>query len=301
MIRIITLLALISALACSKAGEPQNNETPTQLNVDQEADAEEREPSLTVSFDDSTRLDTLSGYLVGFQETYALQRLGESSEFVIPLVEAGRYDLIVTSQDAEGLSIGSRINGIQISSGGGARIRPQALQGTTTISGSVERLGGQQEGAILVSIPGTHFQAEADASGAFAIADVPLGIHQLLYQADGYRIGKIHILNLSQAGTQTLDTMLLNDAEGTGFIPAKLSTPESIAVVLTPPANANKVRVSETGDFSDAAWQDLITTIWYSFSDFGEKTLYVQYSQDETNLSAVFSETFVVEDPALGL
>ena len=298
MTRIITIItASLIWFSCSKQGESEKSEQSSSLAVDNAADAVQEEVSFKISFGEGTNLEPLMGYLVGHQVTLSLSRLGQTQEYVIPKVPKGSYDLLIVSEDQEGLSSGIRINGINFRDGETSKLEDVYLYEAASVSGNVSQIGSSVTGTSTVSIPGTHFQSEADDSGNFQIQGIPKGVHKLEYNATGFQNGSVDLLQLQPGDTLELPQMFLTDETDRGLFIGDSSSLNAVGIILNPPLNTNMVRISEDETFTGVSWQRLSTTVWYSFVDGGEKTLYVQFSQDETNISSVFSRTFTVTEP----
>ena len=298
MTRIITIITVsMIFFSCSKQGESEKSEQSSSLAVDNAADAVQEEVSFKISFGDGTNLDSLNGYLVGHQDSLSLSRLGQTQEYVIPQVPKGSYDLIVVSQDQDGLSSGIRINGINIRDGETSELQDVYLYEAASVSGNVSQRGSSAASPSTISIPGTHFQTEADESGNFQIQGVPKGKHKLEYKAIGFQNGSVDLLQLQSGDTLELPQMFLTDETERGLFIGDSSSLNAVGVILNPPLSTNMVRISEDETFTGVNWQRLSTTVWYSFVDGGEKTLYVQFSQDQTNISTIFSRSFTVSEP----
>jgi hypothetical protein len=70
-----------------------------------------------------------------------------------------------------------------------------------------------------------------------------------------------------------------------------------VTVFLVRPAGMNKFRISETSDFAAVTWQDFQSSFDVKFPPGGERKLFVQYSKDQQQLSAIFSADIPMSQP----
>lgn len=317
-----TGLALAGMLsACANSGEsnsattspaptpipqtPPSNELPAD-DQSQSADQQVTGGTIKVRLQDSELLPSLSGYIVGAQDRWLLEREAPASEdYIIRDLPAGRYDLIVLANrpidDETSQLLGQRINGIRVDLKRPSILRDVILSPTITLQGNVRRRESPLESAT-VGIPGTSLQATSDANGDYSITGVPIGQHHMTLTAEGFANGVISMLDITQSQEDPFDLpgILLLPAEevpSTGLYPEFTTSPELTRVFIAQaPQTANQYRTSENADMSDASWQPLTSTFSYEFDSAGEKTLYIQFSQHGKQLSKVFSARLNIEE-----
>lgn len=299
MVKLLGIYLVAFTISCANPGENSNGNqqaaeaesSPETLSADNTA----KLPGLTVTLRSDTKLDTLVGYILGKQDHLKIQRKGSSNEFIIPEIPGGTYDLLIYTQDGEA-SVGRRINGINIHPDGGSRIHDLELFDTITVSGSAS-LSTDSTSKITVGIPGSLFSTEVDTDGNYSIVGVPSGKHKLTFQAAGFEDSWIEVLDLDTGSGEQAE-MILTQQSTTGIYPVAISEFNHVGLALKAPDTANMFRISNTEeDLINQEWQSLASTHWMSFEREGEQTVFVQYSRNETNISAVFSSTFQAGTP----
>lgn len=281
---------LVTILSCSPAGD-----TPVSTPADNtDADAAPQEPSLSVTFSITNQVDLFHAYLAHHQETYQITQSDESS-FVMPKVADGTYDLVVQGSDNLGKSLGIRVNGIKVRENYPVTLENIDLLPTATISGSVKFSAGYALGA-RVWIEGTAMSADVNDAGNYILDQVPKGKHKLMVEADGYQTGFMELISVMAGDSILLDPFILSDAPQDTGIQA-IFFEEKTGFLITPPPYTNLMRIGSDPEFTSNPWMPLASSLWLDLGNSGEKTIYVQFSAQETNLSSVFTSTFTVPAP----
>lgn len=317
--RIPTLFFVFVLTACANSGEQgEHGESNRTLPTGQHDSADARlqnAGSIEFNLAQTAFADSLQAYIVGKVENRRAQRSSEASNrFQINNLPAGRYDIILSAvdpqslDDAKPLVYGLRINGVLVSEDRPAKLGDISLEPSQDLVGTVYSTKGPLAGA-QVEFPGTDFVTITDRHGNYRIQGAPKGQHRLLISKDGFHSGRIEQLRLDAGSTEVrkpiaLDSLTLwNNLSASG--PAILSIHSednparqlSVHFVLLPPETANLMRISEQEDLENAHWQPLQTSINYTFSNPGNKKLYVQYSRDRSQLSSILAREVVIQLP----
>lgn len=315
------LAALISiSAACSNPGKSGGDEPPqTQDDSKTSADAkpivatppDAAGSRIVVSFKNLSGLKNIAGYVVDGVDQHGFKAI-DSTHYAFFSMKPGRYDIIVegqkpgddTSQSAS-TTVGVRISGLTIKTGEDTVIRdPIDLLPTFAIKGKVRLLNGVTHGAINVQIPGTRIKTTTEADGSFTLASVPFGSHPIVASNPGYVDATYEARNWSSQDAPELQavTMLPQDQavptgihyKGEGMVPNEENV---VTVFLVRPSGMNKYRISETMDFAAAAWQDYQSSVDIKFPVGGERKLFVQYSKDQQQFSAIFNTDIPMAQP----
>lgn len=315
---------LVFFAACANSGDstseaptPQKNEpapTPVPPNSDSADASFETQGIIQFSLTQPELADSLQAYLVGKADTHqAVRESASSSRFSIRNVKPGRYDLVLTAVDPDSLDLsqpiikGLRINGLQIADRP-LKLDALRLELTQTVQGEVHSIDGPIAGAE-VRLVGTNYVAFTNRAGHYSIPGVPKGQHRLQVSKDGYHSGRIEFFRLEAGSSKNADPIQLQKMtlwEAGDLGPAILSSVDdednpakqlAVEFILIPPETANMMRIGEQSDLTDVEWQALQTSLLYTFNNPGTKTLYVQFSKDRTQLSAVFERRVSIQLP----
>ncbi len=244
--------------------------------------------TLVIAIEDDSNVDadSVSGYVVGHQDL-KLEKSGEN--YYINNVPAGKTDVIVTGNlviksnlTADG-KLGIRKNNIEVTADTKADVEVDKLPKVGSISGTVKRKGKTDNAGIDVYVPGTGYIAKTASDGAFEILDVPVGMHEVYFDSDGYGRGVISAVEVKTDAATEVEPIKLVVKSGPS---AKLLLADgaeivdslTIEVVLIPSDDAVLYMLSDDQAFKNVSWQPLITQTTYSFKDGGTKTLYARFA-----------------------
>lgn len=314
------LAAWISiSVACSNPGKSGDGETSKASDEPkQSADAKPvvgtPDPAgtrIVVSFKNLAGLKSIAGYVVDGVDQHGFKAI-DSNHYAFFSMKPGRYDFIVEGQRAgddssqsNSTTVGIRISGVTVKAGEDTIIRdPIDLLPTFAIKGKVRLLDGVTHGAINVQIPGTRIKTKTEADGSFTLTSVPQGSHAIMASNIGYTDALYESRNWSAQDTPELQplTLLPQDQalptgvhyKGDGMIPNEENT---VTVFLVRPAGMNKFRMSETSDFAAAPWQDYQSSLDIKFPPGGERKVFVQFTNNQQQFSAIFSADIPMAQP----
>ncbi len=296
MARILPLMLILGLNCCSKAGEPEPSDpAPQQREIGVgDGDSSLAGSTVIVTFEEDTRTDTLEGYVIGYRETMPLLYNAAKKIFLFKQVPEGVHDILVFSQDSSGNPIGRRINGITVSPQQGALIKDVHLLPLRSLSGSAMLNGSSSDEDIAVDIPGTHLFARTDESGTYTLEGVPEGIHRLEFNYQDYQTGFISLLNASGSEDKPLPKIILSHETNRGIFPVSTLDNLDVSFLVNPPKNANEFRISTNQNFAGSEWQKLISTVAFTFDQEGTHTIYIQFANNGTQLSSIFSHEFEI-------
>jgi len=317
----LSLAAWISlSIACSNPGKSAGGETPKA--PDQPKQSEDARPVISNPPDASAArivlslkglagLKNLAGYIVDGVDQHGFKAI-ENDRYAFFSMKPGRYDFIIEGQRANDdasqpnmTGVGIRISGVNVKVGEDTIIREAIeLRPTFAIKGKVRLLNGVTHGAINVQVPGTRIKSKTEGDGSFTLLNVPLGAHSIVASNVGYLDALYEGRQWSGQDAPELQplTLLPSDQalptgvhyKGDGMT---AGVENSVTVFLVRPAGMNKFRISETSDFAAAVWQDFQSTFDVKFRPAGERKLFVQYSKDQQQFSAIFSTEIPMAQP----
>lgn len=308
------------SIACSNPGKSGSGDTPKA--PDQPKQSEDARPISTnppdasgtrivLSFKSLTGLKNIAGYVVDGVDQHGFKAI-ENDRYAFFSMKPGRYDFIIEGQRAgddtsqsNTTGVGIRISGVNVKAGEDTIIRePIELLPTFTIKGKVRLLDGVTHGAINVQIPGTRIKAKTEADGSFTLPNVPLGAHPILASNTGYLDASYESRHWSAQDAPELQPLTLLPSEhalptGVHYKGDGMTAGEEnvVTVFLVRPSGMNKFRISETSDFAAATWQDFQSSLDVKFPPGGERKVFVQYSKDQQQLSAIFSADIPMAQP----
>ncbi len=308
---LVTMLTSL-LLACSNPGKSGSTDTPKAPELNRSnADAKPVAPiqaetgsRIIVTFKNPTELKNLSGYVVDASDEHGFKAVeGSSGRYALYSMKPGRYDVIFAGQRANDdpaqtalTSVGLRLSGITVKAGEDLTIKePVDLLPSFAIKGKVRLQDGLTHGAIEIQIPGTKIKTTTTADGSFSLENVPTGNHSVQAISSGFSRGFYETRTWPQAeNTLTPLTLLAEDqalATGVHYKGSGLFASEAnqVTVFLVHPASMNKYRLSETSDFAESVWLNFQSSVDLSFPIGGERKVYVQFSKDEQQFSAIFS------------
>ncbi|HET9238986.1 MAG TPA: hypothetical protein VFO10_17140 [Oligoflexus sp.] len=317
----LSLAAWISfSVACSNPGKSGGGEAPKA--PDQPKQSEDARPvnnnppdasgtRIVLAFKSLAGLKNIAGYIVDGVDQHGFKPI-DNDRYAFFSMKPGRYDFIIegqragddTSQSAA-TGVGIRISGVNIKAGEDTIIRePIELLPTFAIKGKVRLLDGVTHGAINVQIPGTRIKAKTEADGSFTLPNVPLGAHPIVASNTGYLDASYESRHWSAQDAPELQPLTLLPADqalptGVHYKGDGMTAGEEniVTVFLVRPAGMNKFRSSETSDFATATWQDFQSSMDVKFPPGGERKIFVQYSKDQQQLSAIFSADIPMAQP----
>jgi hypothetical protein len=313
------LAAWISlSVACSNPGK-SGGETPQAEPPKKSEDAkpvvgnptDATGTRIILSFRNSAGLKNITGYVVGAVDQHGFKPI-DADHFAFFSLKPGRYDFILEGQRAPDDSsqsgdttFGIRINGVTVRAGEDTVLRePIELLPTLAIKGAVRLLDGVTHGAINVQIPGTRIKTKTETDGTFTLSPVPLGSHAIVASNQGYIDAAYESRSWTDQSLLELPalTLLPQDQalatgihyKGEGILP---NEENSVTVFLVRPSGMNKFRISETSDFAGATWQEYQSSVDIKFPPGGERKVFVQYSKDLQQFSAIFSADIPMNQP----
>jgi hypothetical protein len=309
------LAAWISiSVACSNPGKSGSGDSPKASDEPkQSADAKPvtgtPDPTgarIVVSFKNIAGLKSIAGYVVDGVDQHGFKAI-ENGHYAFFSLKPGRYDFIVEGLRAgedSSSSVGLRISGVNVKAGEDTIIRePIELLPTLSIKGKVRLQDGVTHGAINVMIPGTRIKTKTEADGSFTLTSVPFGSHAIVASNPGYLDASYESRNWVQDAPELQPVTLLPQDQalptgvhyrGEGMLPNEENT---VTVFLVRPTGMNKFRISETADFAAATWQDFQSSFDVKFPPGGERKLFVQYTKDQQQYSAIFSADIPMAQP----
>ncbi|WP_141732257.1 carboxypeptidase-like regulatory domain-containing protein [Oligoflexus tunisiensis] len=309
---------ICASAACSNPGK-SGGETP---KADPPRQSEDAKPvvgnptdaagtRIILSFRNPAGLKNITGYVVGAVDQHGFKAI-DAEHFAFFSLKPGRYDFIVEGQRAgddtsqsNGTNVGIRISGVTVRAGEDTILRePIELQPALAIKGAVRLLDGVTHGAITVQIPGTRIKTQTEADGTFTLSPVPLGSHAIVASNQGYIDAAYESRSWTDQDTLELPavTLLPQDQalatgihyKGDGLLP---NDENIVTVFLVRPAGMNKFRISETADFAGATWQEYQSSVDLKFPPGGERKVFVQYTKDLQQYSAIFSADIPMTQP----
>lgn len=292
MKRILPWVMSLVLWSCSNPGEPPENEDTSAAQkgiVVGENDATTNGASIFVSIENSDiRKDILEGYVVGLRDSLTLIYNETHQIFQFKQVPEGVYDIILTSQSNDGRPLGRRINGIRVLTRESSLVKDVSLLPLQDLSGEVTLSDSSPGELIRISIPGTDIATNAEEDGTYLVS-VPVGIHRLEYSLDGYQTGFISRLDIGDADTHALPPIILGKESSIGIFPISSLNDLTVSFLVNPPANTNEYRISTGPSLSNSEWRKLLSTISFTFEQEGTQTLFIQFAQNGSQLSSVFS------------
>ena len=308
---LVTMLTSL-LLACSNPGKSGSTEPPkaTELNTSN-ADAKPATPiqaetgsRIIVNFKNPAGLKNVNGYVVDAIDEHGFKAVANTSgRYALFSMKPGRYDVIFEGQRASDdpaqsalTSVGLRLSGITVKAGEDLTIRePVDLLPTFAVKGKVRLLEGVAHGAIEIQIPGTKIKTTTTVDGSFSLDNVPTGNHSVQAMNSGFLRGFYETRSWPQNDNTLTPLTLLPDDQalatgvhykGAGLFASEANQP---TVFLVNPARMNKYRLSETSDFAESVWLNYQSSVDLSFPIGGERKVFVQFSKDEQQFSAIFN------------
>lgn len=296
------LLSLLTAsmLSCGKEDDTSGGRLP---------DVQGSSGQFVFKIGNLTGYESVSGYVVGKKDTLKLER-ASSGEFFISNVPAGKFDVIIVATQPNslwnGLNLSDSSNGkgirlAKVESIAGTRTSKEdvSLEALSSIIGKVFLSGQTNHEGIDAYIPGTSFSAKTAADGSFTISGVPAGLQNLVLDHQGYHKGRIEALDVKASqGKLIPDTTLLLSTGADGFLVIENGVPsiDSRTVNLTIGATSDAVlmKISESITFEGAGWKPLATSIEYTFSTPGQKTLFVMFADSNGLASSPYRSEILV-------
>jgi hypothetical protein len=224
---------------------------------------------------------TVTGYVVGLAESTAVVNAGGGVYFLDGVPE-GAQDIVLAahrsgSSDAD---LGVRLTGVNVAK---ARKVEQTARffGLGTLAGTAKLAGQKAHNGVTVRIPGTSYAATTDAAGAYAIAGVPAGVHNLELSADGYHGARAEGVRVYSDATARAPDVVLVAGAGEGvlallddhdeILPGDLPQVASRVVrfVIAAKGKPKLMKVSEDGDFANLDWQPFQSVGTYTFRKDG--------------------------------
>ena len=313
----ISLLCQYSFVSCQPpsedsddkgSSESSNKDGDNDDGTDNEPSTELPDPApgtgqLNFTIEQEILDGSVSGYIVGEKGTLDVESLGDV--YYINDIPPGSPDVIVTAGSLNlGLvvnsdnDLGQRFNAQAINADGVVTLGPLELPVAGSISGQVTLADKTDHAGIDVYIPGTDYLAKTDVNGSFAINNIPVGIHKLFFESDGYLRGELmNITVATEANTETDPVELavstgvtaqVTIGDGSGTL-TELAT--TISIVYS--EDTTLMMISEDSTFADEEWQPVSSSANWEFSDGGDKTLYFKFSNDDGVESTVSADVFI--------
>ena len=216
---------------------------------------------------------------------------------------ASEYQLLVHDR---GRNIGAKRDGISLTAGTTTTLPTSVnLQKTGSISGMVTLSNGSDPTGAFVFIPGTSFNATANASGEFSMTGVPPGTYEnVRVQKDGYYdavVSDVVVTSETNTAIGTMRLILSTGPNGSVLINDGDAYTTNLTVTLTIGATSDAVLmlISENETFTGALWTPIQATTEYTFTNGGTKRLYMKFA-DANGLEStgVYDDITINTDPS---
>jgi hypothetical protein len=301
--------------APSSTAEPKPSPGPQpEVKPNQSADvAIAKQGQIRFSLNQENLMDHVQAYVIGAADRHRASRESPNAQqFIIREIPDGTYDIMLTALDPDTLDAaqptiyGKRINGIRIQDGDIVKLGGLDLGRTIALTGSVQAVSGTVGGA-QVMVAGSDLKTTTDADGNFRLQGLPPGFHRLLIQKDGFHSGRIEAFSLREPESAAEPVaigniwLLAEQSDPAGlFSPATMDQPANelaVPFITLAPETTNEMRFAEQPDLEGIAWQPLKSSFQYTFTTAGEKTLYIQFAREGSQLSQVYRHDLSVELP----
>jgi hypothetical protein len=252
---------------------------------------------------------SVAGYIVGKQDVFKLVAAQDGS-FFIDQVPAGKYDVILVGRSAAPTSLlddtadrGVRLAGVEAYSGKSVDQGLIDLPIAGSLTGSITLSGASDFAGIDVYIPGTSYSAKTDSKGSFTLAGAPVGTEDLYVDKSGYYRGQVEGLTVATGKATAVPAVTLVLSTGVdGMIQlagggASYSS-RTVPVVVGATTDAVLMKLSEDKSFVDAPWVPIVSSTTFTFAGDGQRTLYVEFADDNGLASSPFSATIVIDTTA---
>jgi hypothetical protein len=259
----------------------------------------------------SVNPESITGYVVGKKESIKIERTS-SDDFYLNNVPEGVYDIVIVANSKSSTllenlflssknepDVGVRLSKVEVRAGSRTTKdevelpRLVSLVGKATLTDQIDFSG------IDVYIPGTEYISKTDSVGNFSFSNVPVGIHNIYFEKNGYIRSKFEKLELYAGQTAKVEPMTLPvDTGSEGFMilndGAEFSATKAVKVTIGSGPDAVVMKISENADFSGASWKPLRTTVTYTFPTDGRKRLYAMVANSNGLESSPFSAEITV-------
>ncbi|NRA67953.1 MAG: carboxypeptidase regulatory-like domain-containing protein [Pseudobacteriovorax sp.] len=296
--KLVILLFVTFALSCANSGEESEKSEPSsqsrQVGIGDQ-DLETNPTSrIVLKFADNVSTTNLSGYVVGQAGIHLLGYNETYNFFSFEQLPIAAYDIVILATGSDGQAIGRRYNGVQVVEERNAVVSDITLPPLTRISGTVFTESGSAAEGSQVTVAGTNISTSVDAQGNYTVEGIPYGIHRFEYIASDFETGFIDLYKIEQPPEIGLPSMILGKSSQLGLSIIGEANSLQIPFLIRAPSAANQFRISQSQNFGDSNWQNLISHIRYGFTEEGPKQLFIQFSNNGTQLSTVYSLDFEI-------
>ncbi|TAL15809.1 hypothetical protein EPN96_11675 [bacterium] len=226
--------------------------------------------------------------ITDIEGNFTINGVGNGSYILICKKELSTGDVLVALQILEVTKDGTDSNTVNL---GTIEISAEG-----TIVGKALLIGQSEHTGIKIYVPGTSFQANTDATGAFKL-DLPAGTYDLVVEKTGYTYQNLVGIMVKPGRTTDIGVLPLSVSIGpSGSVSinngAELSDSETVTLSITHSADASLMKISEKADFSDvASWEPVAEAKDYTFASGGLKTIYIIFENADGLESGISSDS----------